>query len=82
MKAFIAHAPNSGQITEIDAPQLKENEVLIRVAYCGICGTDYDLFSGQSEFFSTGQATYPIRLGHEGSGAVEKTGKSVRSVLA
>ena len=82
MKAFIAHAPNSGQMTELDAPQLKENEVLIRVAYCGICGTDYDLFSGQSEFFSTGQATYPIRLGHEWSGVVEKTGKSVRSVRA
>ena len=80
MKAFQAIAPGSGTMTEITLPVLADDQVLIRVSYCGICGTDYDLFSGNSGFISNGQATYPIRLGHEWSGVVEKVGRSVTTL--
>jgi len=38
-----------GKITwmQADVPHIKENEVLIRVSYAGICGTDQHIFQGE-----------------------------------
>jgi D-arabinose 1-dehydrogenase-like Zn-dependent alcohol dehydrogenase len=48
------------------ARELKPNEVLIRITYSGVCGTDlHGLVSG-------------MVLGHEGVGSVEGFGESVR----
>jgi threonine dehydrogenase-like Zn-dependent dehydrogenase len=48
--------------------RLKPNEVLIRVAYAGICGTDLALHSGGY------RVPLPLVLGHEFSGIVEQVG--------
>ncbi|MBO4413665.1 MAG: alcohol dehydrogenase catalytic domain-containing protein [Clostridia bacterium] len=80
MIAFQAIAPGKGAFTDIPVPEPGEHDVLVKVKYCGICGTDYALFSGKSGFVKKGLATYPIRLGHEWSGVVEKTGAGVTKV--
>lgn len=51
---------------EFDFPQLNENEVLVKVAGCGVCHTDIS-------FWSHGVKTrkaFPLTLGHEISGVV------------
>ena len=53
-------------------PELPGDEYIrLKVDYCGICGTDVDLFRGHS------RAAYPRTLGHEYSGLILKTGNNV-----
>ncbi|MEA4824769.1 MAG: alcohol dehydrogenase catalytic domain-containing protein [Clostridiaceae bacterium] len=77
MKVFQALNCGKGGFTELPVPHIENDQLLIKVAYCGICGTDYALFSGNSSFIKNGLATYPIRLGHEWSGIVAKIGNAV-----
>ena len=55
-------------------PALKEDEVLVRVAGCGVCYTDLGFFY---EGVRTARPT-PLTLGHEISGFVEQTGSKAR----
>jgi 2-desacetyl-2-hydroxyethyl bacteriochlorophyllide A dehydrogenase len=50
-----------------------EGQVQIRVAYCGICGTDLHLFHGAMAH----RLTLPHVMGHEMSGAIETLGAGV-----
>jgi len=62
---------------EVPMPQCSEDEVLVSVKFCGICGSDIQ------RVFKSGAYYYPIILGHEFSGIVrydpknELTGKRV-----
>ena len=40
MKALELVAESEFEYKEVDKPQIKDNEVLIRVKACGICGSD------------------------------------------
>lgn len=80
MKVFHAVAPMQGAFIEVDTPKPAADQILVKICYCGVCGTDYDLFSGESSFVKTGKATYPIRLGHEWSGIVAEVGDAVTKV--
>ena len=53
-------------IEEIARPEPKENEILLRVAACGVCHSDLHLIKGHTTF------PLPAVLGHEVSGIVEK----------
>ncbi|MGT2925118.1 galactitol-1-phosphate 5-dehydrogenase [Streptococcus caviae] len=66
MKAAVLVENNKLEIQDLDKPVLKnDGDVLIRVAYAGICGSDYvRFFENQAKF-------YPIILTHEFSGIVE-----------
>lgn len=55
----------------LDDPQ--PNEVLIKTVATGICHTD---IAGRD----LGMTPYPVALGHEGAGIVEKVGSTVQSV--
>ena len=78
MLTYQATAPGQGAFVEVGTPVPKGDEILVRVRYCGVCGTDYALSSGNSSFIRNKQATYPIRLGHEWSGVVAAVGPDVR----
>ncbi len=77
MKVFLSEGKSRGGIVRLPVPTPTGNMVLVKVAYCGICGTDQDLFSGECSFAENGQVTYPVRLGHEWSGVVEAVGEDV-----
>jgi len=65
----------NNELSIITKPIPKVNnpdDVLIRVAYSGICGTDLHIIAG--EFPSSTKA---LTLGHEFSGVIEKVGSSV-----
>ena len=56
-------------------PDLGNNEVLIRMAWAGVCGTDLAIFSGHY------QVALPLVLGHEFSGTVEEVGNGISREL-
>jgi S-(hydroxymethyl)glutathione dehydrogenase/alcohol dehydrogenase len=53
-------------IEEIAKPEPKENEILLKVAACGVCHSDLHLVKGHTAF------PLPAVLGHEVSGLIEK----------
>lgn len=73
MKAAVLEEVGRIAIKEVPTPEPKEDEVLIRVRSCGICGTDLKLYKGEY----TGKL--PIILGHELSGEVAKIGARVKA---
>lgn len=74
MKAAVLYGPGDLRITDFPEPEFNDNSVKIRVSHCGICGTDFHKFAGKA---GSRPVKYPVPLGHEISGTVEKIGKSV-----
>lgn len=60
MKAAVINQKNSIHLQEIEKPVLKEGEALIKVKYCGICGSDIHVLKGEHP-----TATFPVIPGHE-----------------
>ena len=79
MKAIVVEGPNCIRMAEVDKPEPGVGDVLIKVAYTGVCGTDAAILKGE---IGNKKATvrYPVRIGHEWSGIVEKTGAGVSNV--
>jgi len=74
MKAAVFHGPDVGlRVEEVPIPAVGEDQILVRVAACGVCHTDL-------HYLEHGVPTFkkpPIVLGHEASGVVEKVGAKV-----
>ena len=61
------------RVTSVEEPIVEPGMIKVRVAYCGICGSDIPrVLQGRVHFF-------PIILGHEFSGTVAEIGDGVRS---
>ncbi len=71
MKAFMIFEPNKADLVDIEKPTLEYNEVLVKVAACGFCGTDIHTYKGEHP------TEYPLVPGHEFSGVIEKVGKNI-----
>lgn len=74
MKAVILNGPGDVTFGEITTPVPKAGEVRVRVAFCGICGSDFHKVAGKK---NTHPVRYPVPLGHEISGVVESVGEGV-----
>ncbi|KAB0678550.1 zinc-dependent alcohol dehydrogenase family protein [Aureimonas leprariae] len=71
MKAIRLEGLGKLAVRDVAKPVPKPDEILVKVAACGICGTDRHLFLG--EFPSRP----PVTLGHEFAGTVEAAGAEV-----
>ena len=74
MKAGVVHAKEDLRYEDIEKPVPKEGEVLVKVKYTGICGSDIPRVNWDACHF------FPNILGHEFSGVVEETGAGVTRV--
>lgn len=63
------------EFVEIPVPEVKDDGVLIEVAFTGICGSDVHTFKGEYK-----NPTTPVVLGHEFSGTVIAVGENVTKV--
>jgi L-iditol 2-dehydrogenase len=72
MKALLLSDYQKLEVVEIATPSPADDELLIRIAACGICGSDVHGYDG-----STGRRLPPLVMGHEGAGIVEAVGSSV-----
>jgi len=64
--------PTKIVIEETDIPEPKPGEIQVKVAVCGICGSDVHAYGGKHPFVKT-----PIVPGHEFSGTVSAIGEGV-----
>jgi len=74
MKAWVFYRPEDMRLEEVDIPTIAEDEVLIKVKACGICGSDVSYYWGLSPL-ETPSGKGPLILGHEISGEVVEIGK-------
>ncbi len=74
---MVIRGPHSAAIEQRSIPTLKPGEILVRVAYEGICATDLEILEGRLGYYKSGMAKYPIVPGHESSGTVVSLGKKV-----
>lgn len=74
MRAFVITGPGQGGVQEVEEPVAKDAEVIVEVERAGVCGTDLEFWSGEMSYLHTGQAAYPIRIGHEWCGTVTALG--------
>ena len=79
MKAIVLHAKNDLRYEDVaDVSITKSTQVLVKMLYGGICGSDKHYYSlGANGSF---EVKHPFVLGHEGSGIVEEVGSDVKSV--
>ena len=74
MKAGVVHAREDIRFEDIEKPVPNAGQVLIKVKYTGICGSDVPRVNGDACHF------YPNVLGHEFSGVIEEVGEGVTSL--
>jgi len=72
LKALIYTKPYSFEYSDFPDPVAGDDDVLIRVKACGICGSDVHGFTGK-----TGRRIPPLVMGHEAAGIVEGFGRNV-----
>ncbi|WP_157727874.1 alcohol dehydrogenase catalytic domain-containing protein [Aeribacillus pallidus] len=47
MKAAVFYKPNEMRLEEVAMPDITEQEVLVKVNFCAVCGTDVRIFKGK-----------------------------------
>jgi 2-desacetyl-2-hydroxyethyl bacteriochlorophyllide A dehydrogenase len=76
-RALVVEKPGTIRLVERPVLEPGPGEVVIRPAYCGLCGTDLELLRGDVD---PAYVAYPLTLGHEWSGTVEAVGAGVEDV--
>lgn len=61
------------ELQEYPLPQVGDNDILVKVEGCGVCGTD------AHEYKRDPFSLIPVVLGHEGTGEIVKMGKNVKT---
>ena len=74
MKALLLSSYRHLELADLPTPQPRSDEVLIRVAACGICGSDVHGYDG-----SSGRRIPPLVMGHEAAGTIESAGSAVKN---
>jgi 2-desacetyl-2-hydroxyethyl bacteriochlorophyllide A dehydrogenase len=79
-RAVVIHGPGRVALEEVELPECKPGDVVIRTSHVGVCATDLELLSGSLGYYKTGMAKYPIVPGHEFSGRIVSVGQNVATL--
>lgn len=76
MRALVKYAAGPGhlELRDVPVPMIADGDVLVKISYCGICGSDLHIESGIHP------ARPPVIIGHEYSGIVAAVGKDVKEL--
>ena len=74
MKAAVLHAVGDIRFEDVPPPEIGNDEVLLRVRACGVCGTDVHFFHGEWA------VNMPLIPGHEYSGEIAEVGRDIDTV--
>lgn len=69
MKAIVYHAPQDIRVEDLADPRCGEDELLVKVDACAVCGTDLKTFNHGNP-----RITPPLTMGHEFTGIVAEAG--------
>jgi len=76
MKAIVKAKADVGlEMQEVEKPQIKPNEVLIRILKTAICGTDVSIYKWSP--WAEKNVPVPLTIGHEFMGVIEEIGSDV-----
>ncbi len=75
MQALVLTDYRKLELVHVERPALGASDVLVRVAACGICGSDVHGYDG-----SSGRRVPPVIMGHEAAGTVAEVGPAVDRV--
>ncbi len=79
MKALVKVAAGPGfELRDVPRPNIREDEVLIRVRRAGVCGTDVHIYEWDD--WARGRCKPPFTVGHEFAGDVVEVGRLVKDV--
>jgi threonine dehydrogenase-like Zn-dependent dehydrogenase len=73
VRIAVLEAPGRLSVADEPVPRLRPGEVLVRVAACGVCASELDMWEGETEI------PFPWFPGHEVSGIIEQLGEGVES---
>ncbi len=79
MRALVITGPGEAEVRDVAPPEPRPGEVVVDVDRAGVCGTDLELFTGEMSYLHTGQAQYPLRIGHEWTGTISVLGAGTDS---
>ncbi|HEY2237875.1 MAG TPA: alcohol dehydrogenase catalytic domain-containing protein [Streptosporangiaceae bacterium] len=74
MRAFVITGPGRAEVRDIEPPEPGPGQVVVDVERAGVCGTDVEFYTGHMVYLRTGEARYPVRIGHEWCGRVIRAG--------
>ena len=69
IRAMVQVGPERLEMQEFARPEVGDDDALMRIEACGICGTDVETFTGGSPM------AYPVIPGHEPVGVIEEMGE-------
>lgn len=70
MRTLLLTKEKHMEVAECEIPSINEEEVLVKVVYTGICGSDVHTYHGLNA-----KVKYPLTMGHETSGEIVKIGQ-------
>ncbi len=74
MRAFVITGPGVGAVADVPEPVASPGHVIVEVDRVGVCGTDMEFYRGDMAYLVSGDATFPMRIGHEWCGRVVEVG--------
>ena len=75
MKAIVYRDVGDMRFEEVPDPRPNDDQVLVKIEACGVCGTDVHMYQGTND-----EGTFPFIPGHEWVGEVIEVGKNVFSL--
>ncbi|EHI57280.1 MAG: zinc-dependent alcohol dehydrogenase [Hungatella hathewayi] len=79
MRAQVLTKPYHYEFSEVPVPEISDDEVLIKIKYCGICGSDWGSYTGK---YADEVACLPLITGHEFYGTIEELGANAQGLKA
>lgn len=78
MKGLVKETPEAGAAVryDLEIPRVKDDEVLVKVRYAAICGTDQHIYDWTP--WAQERLHLPMVFGHEFSGDIVEVGSAVR----
>lgn len=77
MRALLLSEYKKLSVVEMPTPEIGDDDALVRVRACGVCGSDIHGYDG-----STGRRIPPLVMGHEAAGVIERVGRGVQGFTA
>ena len=68
-------APGEIEFHEVAEPEMRDDQVLVKMMRLGICGSDIHVYHGKHPY-----TKYPVTQGHEVSGQIVKVGSAVQGL--
>ena len=79
MKAAVFYDVKDIRLEDVPEPEIGDEDALVEVTACGICGSDLEYYMGRSPV-GTADGKGPLILGHEFAGKVVKVGKDAEGL--